>query len=119
MDVWFSATQRTAVVALTGELDLARADALRHALLRAQDAHALVVVDLAAVTFLDSTVVGVLVAAARRCREAGLQLVVAHAQGMPRKVLGVLGATFLLAPSQARRDVALRAEAALTGPEGP
>jgi anti-sigma B factor antagonist len=60
------------VVVVTGELDLATAPALRELL----EGHlavgrSTIAVDLRAVTFLDSTALGVLVGACKRCRELG------------------------------------------------
>jgi anti-anti-sigma factor len=83
----FSQTRRVAVVAPSGELDISTAAELRHALLDACEAERLVVVDLARVTFLDSSGLGLLVAASRRMRERGASLHVANAQGVPLRAI--------------------------------
>jgi anti-sigma B factor antagonist len=67
------------VVSVSGEIDVATAPGLRdrlHELLAA--GRATIVVDLLAVTFLDSTALGVLVGVMKRCRAAGgdLRLVI-------------------------------------------
>jgi anti-sigma B factor antagonist len=62
------------VVALTGDLDIQTAPALRERLAALPDEARIVIVDLSAVEFLDSSGVGVLVGAAEECREAGRSL---------------------------------------------
>lgn len=96
MDVWFSSTHRVAVVTLSGELDLIAAERLRRALLRANDAHSLLVVDFAGVSFVDSTVVGVLMAAAARARAERKRLLVVNAHTRALKVFQTLGVTHVL-----------------------
>ncbi len=60
------------VVALAGELDLYNADDVRTALLDAcADEPSVLVVDLAAVTFIDSTALGVLIEARSRLADRG------------------------------------------------
>jgi anti-sigma B factor antagonist len=84
----------TPVVAVSGEIDVATAPQLQerlHSLIaRGQ---ATLVLDLLAVTFLDSTALGVLVGALKRCREQGgqLQLVVADPRIM--KIFEITGLT--------------------------
>lgn len=81
-----------AVVAVRGEIDVATAPALRMALVAKEEAgESVVVVDLTAVTFMDSTALGVLVGGHRRLGEAGsvLRLVVTEAR--VRKVLEITG----------------------------
>jgi anti-anti-sigma factor len=97
--IWFSDTRRTCVVTLDPQHDLAGQDALRAALLDACDAERLVVVDFRDVTFIDSSGVGVVVAAYKRCRQAGKQLQVVNASGPPLRVLTTLGLQFLLTPA--------------------
>ena len=61
-----------AVVSVTGELDVATAPDLRARLDEAIDAgSAVVIVDLLGVTFLDSTALGVLIGALKKCQAAG------------------------------------------------
>jgi anti-sigma B factor antagonist len=71
------------VVAVSGEIDVATAPTLRDRLQsRVASGDATIVVDLLGVSFLDSTALGVLVGALKRCREAGgdLRLVIAEAR---------------------------------------
>jgi len=80
------------IVAVSGEIDVATAPQLQeslHALIA--QGRASLVIDLLAVTFLDSTALGVLVGALKRCREQGgeLQLVVADARIM--KIFEITG----------------------------
>jgi anti-sigma B factor antagonist len=86
--------QGATVVAVTGEIDVATAPQLQECLhgLIAQSRSSLVI-DLLAVTFLDSTALGVLVGALKRCREQGgdLQLVVADARIL--KIFEITGLT--------------------------
>jgi anti-sigma B factor antagonist len=59
-----------------GELDIATAGELREAVIETIGAgHADIVVDLSAVTFIDSSGLGVLVGATKRCHHAGGRLV--------------------------------------------
>jgi anti-sigma B factor antagonist len=63
-------TDGTAVVSVRGEIDVASAPELRtHLHELCTDGTQTVVVDLREVTFLDSSALGVLVGALRRCRE--------------------------------------------------
>lgn len=82
---------RVVVVSPYGELDIADAPALRAALLAACGrASGLVVLDLAAVTFLDSTILGVLVAARKRL-QSDCRLVVVNAGPRVLKVMRLTG----------------------------
>ena len=78
----------TTVVALAGELDLHRAPALADAL-HAAPGH--VVVDLQAVTFLDSTTLALLVQAHRRLRSVGDELIVVVGEHTPTTVFAITG----------------------------
>lgn len=82
------------MVAVTGEIDVATAPQLQeclHALIA--EGAASLVLDLLGVTFLDSTALGVLVGALKRCREQGgdLKLVVADPRIM--KIFEITGLT--------------------------
>ena len=84
MDQQFQIEERAAhgasIVSVTGEIDVATAPQLQECLHELiASGHTSLVVDLLAVTFLDSTALGVLVGALKRCRERGgeLQLVMA------------------------------------------
>lgn len=81
MHVEHTPSRRIACVLPQGELDIVSAPELRGAL-DSLDEASLVVVDLAQVTFLDSTVLGVVVAAARRLAACGRRLIIANAWGI-------------------------------------
>ena len=80
------------VVRPKGELDLAAASALREALLtalaRTTDE---VVVDCSGVTFIDSTVLGVLAAASKRLRASGHHLRVTNATPTVARAITIAG----------------------------
>lgn len=75
------------VVAVSGDVDLANAPELRTCLADAVERHPAVVVDLAGVEFMDSTGLGVLVAAHNRASAAGRRLVIARPQRIVRNAL--------------------------------
>ena len=75
------------VLAVEGDVDIATAPALREALAEVLGTHKGVVVDLAAVPFMDSTGLGVLVAARNRAAAAGCAFVLARPQRIVRKAL--------------------------------
>jgi anti-anti-sigma factor len=78
------------VVPLSGELDLSRAEQLRRVLMDAcQQTTGVVVVDLADVSFLDSTVIGVLVAAAKRLRADGHRIALVNVAPAPARPLHI------------------------------
>jgi anti-sigma B factor antagonist len=86
--------QDRAVVALIGEHEAYTADKLARQLSALLAEEVVVAVDLREATFIDSTVVGVLIAAHRRAQEAGLHftLVVGGETGWPvRRLLDVTG----------------------------
>ena len=79
------------IVTLQGELDLAQARDLRHALMAAcSRAGRLVVVDLLRVTFVDSTILGVLVGTRKRL-EPGCRIVVVNAAPIVMRVMRITG----------------------------
>jgi anti-sigma B factor antagonist len=89
----------TAVVCPTGELDLAAAPALRAAVEHAlRSANGAVVVDLSAVSFVDSTALAVFVDAWRRASEAELGFHLSRPTPNVRRVLAVTDLTRLLCP---------------------
>jgi len=104
MDVWTSATGRTAVVAPTGELDIANAVDLRRALTAAVERPGvrLVVVDLQSTTFVDSTILGVLVGAVRRGSRRAVQVVLTAPRSQVARTISLTGLDHLL-PGQERR----------------
>ena len=78
----------TTVVVVSGELDLATRDELRAALAPLAGK---IVVDLADVTFLDSSCIGVLAGAGQRLREDGGELHVRNPADVPRRALEITG----------------------------
>lgn len=97
------------VVSAVGEVDVSTAPALRQRLYELPE-EAKVVVDLSDVTFLDSTGLGVLVAALKRVRESGaggdLRLVVTRPQ--VSKVLEVTGLSTVFTVSSSVEDALAR-----------
>ena len=80
------------LVTVVGEVDVSNAGELREAVDSALEvAPAAVSVDLAEVSYIDSTGIGVLVGAATRAQEAGVAFSVAHPQTNVKRVLGLLG----------------------------
>ena len=78
---------------LAGELDLGSAEALRDAVTEAVKSEEVdaILVDIEAVTFLDSTGIGTLVAGWRQAGDSGKRLRVDKAHGMAREVLRITG----------------------------
>ena len=76
-------------VAVAGEIDLATVPTLHEHIdaLLAEDAVTGLVVDLSAVTFLDSSGIGALVGCLRKANQAGKSLRVENAHGLVRDVL--------------------------------
>jgi anti-anti-sigma factor len=92
-------------VRLTGEIDMSSVGTLAHALAALQRTAPSLVVDLADVTFLDSTGIAVLVIAHRRAVCAGKTLTVVNAQGGVRRVLDITGVLpTLTGPATIRLD---------------
>jgi len=82
------------VVSASGEIDVATAPPLRDRLQAlAASGKATVVVNLLGVTFLDSTALGVLVGALKRCREAGGDLPLVIEEPRILKVFEITGLT--------------------------
>lgn len=79
-------------LAMSGEIDMATAPILRSSLEKAaSESEPRVVVDLAAVTFMDSSGLGVLATAHQSLEEAGRRLILRGPQGTVRRVLNVSG----------------------------
>jgi anti-sigma B factor antagonist len=95
-----SPSGRGARVLLKGELDIALADRLRLTMLQACVDRDLVLVDMQDVTFIDSTVIGVLVAAWKRCGLTGGRLFLTGVHGEPLRTLELVGLTSLLLADQ-------------------
>jgi anti-sigma B factor antagonist len=96
LNVTESVSGQLTVMSLTGEFDLAQADPLRKALYDAcaRGGHT-TVLDFAGVSFIDSVILGVLVAGAKRATAAGTRLLIVNASGLPLRVLELTGLTGL------------------------
>ncbi len=90
------AVNEVVVVTVTGEIDVATAPALRERLYAIiERGGSRVVVDLLAVTFIDSTALGVLIGALKRCREHGTSMHLVVAEARILKVFEITGLTDL------------------------
>ncbi len=78
-------------VVLAGELDLYRAPEIERALIDAAEPGRILVVDLHAVTFLDSTMLALLIAADRRQRDRGSELRILVGARTPMSAFEVTG----------------------------
>jgi len=87
--VSLSTDSGTATVALHGEIDLANVTQVDRCVSQglAQRAVRLLVIDLAACTYLDSTGLGALVRAYERSQRGGCGFTVKHANGVTRRVI--------------------------------
>jgi anti-sigma B factor antagonist len=82
------------VIAVSGEIDVATAPQLRESLQGViAEGRTTIVLDLLGVTFLDSTALGVLVGALKRCRESGGDLHVVVADPRILKIFEITGLT--------------------------
>jgi len=89
---------REVVVALEGELDLANADALGEVLQEVLDGKPVkLTVDLASLSFLDSTALRCLVRAAQAAAKVGCRLAVRNQTGIAARVLQLCGVDEVLA----------------------
>jgi anti-sigma B factor antagonist len=77
------------ILGVDGELDLSTSERFRNALTELVDASSYVAIDLRAVSFMDSTALGVVVAAMKRARERGGEVALVGPTGSPRKVLSI------------------------------
>lgn len=92
LDVTVRKVDGTAVVAVAGEIDVYTSPLLQERLVEVlRDGFPSIVLDLSAVTFLDSTGLGVLITALKRCRSADGDLVLVTAQPNVLKVLEITG----------------------------
>ncbi|WP_239088353.1 STAS domain-containing protein [Planosporangium mesophilum] len=93
------AVRNTTTIALDGEFDVGAADELRRTLVETIMRHRprRVVVDLGAVTFMDSTCIGTLVAGYHTACDVGVDLTVTDAKPFLAQVLATSGLHQLLA----------------------
>lgn len=99
--------QERVLVTAQGELDMAEADGLRACLIKACEQGLPVVLDFAAVTFVDSSALGVLASANRHIRDNGCHLMVINCT--PR-VLTTMTLTGLLAVIDVQQAASAAAE---------
>jgi anti-sigma B factor antagonist len=83
-------------LSVTGEIDVATAPALRERIDGVIEAGVVLVVDLLGVSFLDSTALGVLIAAHKRCEESGTVLRIVVSEPRLVKIFEITGLTELL-----------------------
>lgn len=79
------------IITVSGELDIATSPRLRDVLSNAEEMHHLVVMDLTAVSFIDSTTLSVLIAGVRQLRESGDDLRLVGMQPQVARVIDVTG----------------------------
>ncbi|MGD0313224.1 MAG: STAS domain-containing protein [Acidimicrobiales bacterium] len=94
-------------IAVSGEVDVATAPTLREHLYEAIDrSSGPVIVDLLAVTFIDSTALGVLIGAQERCEERGTDLRIVLKEARILKIFEITGLTdlFSIVPSVAEAE---------------
>jgi anti-sigma B factor antagonist len=91
-EVTADVVDRTATVTVRGEVDVYTAPQLRDRLYSVvADGAGLVVLDLSAMTFIDSTGLGVIVGTLKRLREGGGDLTLRSPSRSTRKVLEITG----------------------------
>ncbi len=96
-------------LAVWGELDLAAAPVLRERLSAAADqSSGPLIVDLLAVTFIDSTALGVLIGTQERCQERGIDLRLVLEDARILKIFEITGLTELFAISPTVAEAAAR-----------
>ena len=79
------------VLAVSGEIDLATAPMVERELLRAEESHELVAIDLSRTSFVDSTEIHAVMAAHLRLRERGGRLLVVQGPPQIRRVFELTG----------------------------
>jgi anti-sigma B factor antagonist len=93
------------VIAVRGEIDVATAPQLRECLQRViAHGESTIVLDLLGVTFLDSTALGVMVGALKRCREAGGDLHIVVADPRIMKIFEITGLTNVFTIADSLQD---------------
>lgn len=92
-ELTISASGPNATIGVAGELDLATAPKLQEALAQAIADSGEVLIDFSRCTFIDSTGLSAIVAAARRLDEDGRRLAITALRGQPLNVFGIAGLT--------------------------
>ncbi|HWD70189.1 MAG TPA: STAS domain-containing protein [Solirubrobacteraceae bacterium] len=89
-EVGVKAEAQGTVVTVSGELDVASSQALEHELAKLHGVPT-VIVDLRALTFIDSTGLGVLVRTHQACKEQGRRLGLVRGNGQVNRLLNLTG----------------------------
>ncbi len=90
--VQYDVEESTATVRATGDIDVATAPEFRDALYRLIDGgEPTITVDMGAVSFIDSSGLGALVAAQKRARKQGATITVANLTSSARKLFEITG----------------------------
>ncbi|MCT2276780.1 STAS domain-containing protein [Micromonospora chalcea] len=100
-DLWqwhLSTHPHHAILTLAGELDLTTSTHLEDLLATTLPSHPILTIDIAQVTFLDSTIISTLITAWRNAHTTGGNLTLQHPTGHVRRVLTITGVLDLLAP---------------------
>ena len=84
-------TSGSHIITVSGEVDISNADALRASIEQGLAATDEVRLDFSAVSYIDSTGIGVLVGAARRAAEAGKRFSVVEVQPSVMRIVQLLG----------------------------
>jgi len=105
------------VVVLVGEHDIHTAPELRSAIAEAIADRRPLAVDLSAATFIDSSILGVLIGARKRALEAGLGFAVCSGAPHDAGVTRILEVTGLIPVLPALPELAATIEVAARGPE--
>ncbi len=94
MDIHIEVKEKTLLVRLTGEIDLAVADTLRKSLEQELDSNHLIInliINLTGVTYIDSSGLGVILGRYRRVSKYGGRVFIVGACAQVRKVLDLSG----------------------------
>jgi anti-anti-sigma factor len=94
----------SAVLALSGELDVASSPMLEAELIRAADRE-FVIVDLRELDFIDSTGLGTLVRAHQQAQEAGRRFALVRGPGQVQRLLGLTGLSDQLPMAETREEL--------------
>lgn len=96
VQVTASGSGRVVVVSLVGDHDLASAEHIRRTLLELSSHVSLVVLDFDATTFIDSSVLGVFVGAAKRAARHGNRVIGVNASGVVLRAMTMTGVDAVL-----------------------
>jgi len=108
LDVSVGMLDGSALVTVSGEIDVYTSPLLQERLVEVlRDGSSRIVLDLSEVTFLDSTGLGVLITALKRCRSADGDLILVTAQPNVLKVLEITGLNDVFDVQESVSDVNL------------